>query len=60
VISREEIRQRFDGYGYGVFLMLIAGVTYLVIKAHGWPIGIFCCVLMFAVLELGYRLSTRS
>jgi hypothetical protein len=56
----DEVRQRFDGYGYGLFLLLIAGMTYLVIKDFGWGIGIFCCVLMLAVLELGYRLATRS
>jgi hypothetical protein len=49
-------RDRFDGFGYGMFLLVIAGFTWCIADAHGWPIGIFSCVLMVAVLELAYRL----
>jgi hypothetical protein len=52
-------RDRFDGFGYGMFLLLIAAFTWFVADAHGWPMGIFCCLLMVAVLELAYRLHAR-
>ena len=52
-------RDRFDGFGYGMFLLLIAVFTWFIADAHGWPIGIFCCLLMAAVLELAYRLHAR-
>ena len=53
------LENRFDGFGYSMFLLLIAAFTWLIIDAHGWPIGIFCCLLMLGVLELGYRLYAR-
>jgi len=53
------LENRFDGFGYGMFLLLIAAFTWLIVDAHGWPIGIFCCLLMLGVLELGYRLYAR-
>lgn len=56
---RQQLTDRFDGYGYGMFLLLILAFTWAIISAHGWPIGLFCCLLMCAVLELSYRLSTR-
>ncbi|HXM20159.1 MAG TPA: hypothetical protein VN948_02705 [Terriglobales bacterium] len=56
---RQQLTDRFDGYGYGMFLFLILGVSALIVAAHGWPIGVFCCLLMIAVLELSYHLSTR-
>ncbi|SRR5258708_18221567 len=56
---RKQFADRFDGFGYGMFLFLILGFTAAIITAHGWPIGLFCCLLMLAVLELSYRLSTR-
>jgi len=57
---RQQLTDRFDGYGYGMFLLLILAFTWAIASAHGWPIALFCCVLMCAVLELGYRLSTRG
>jgi len=51
---------RFDGAGYGIFLLLIAGFIYLIIDSYNWRIGLFCCVLMIVILELSYRLSVRS
>jgi hypothetical protein len=53
------LRKRFDGAGYGMFLLLIAAFSFGIIEAQGWPVGIFCCLLMLAVLELGYRLASR-
>ena len=55
----DQLRDRFDGYGYGMFLFLILAFTWAIVSAHGWPIGIFCCLLMLTVLKLSYRLSTR-
>jgi uncharacterized membrane protein YccC len=57
---RRELADRFDGFGYGLFLFLIICFAWAIVGAHGWPIGIFCAVLMFAVLELSYRLTTRG
>jgi hypothetical protein len=56
---RKGLADRFDGAGYGVFLFVIAAFTWLIIDTHGWPMGIFCCLLMLAILELGYRLYAR-
>jgi hypothetical protein len=56
---RQQLTDRFDGYGYGMFLLVILGFTAAIIDAHGWPIGLFCCLLMLTVLELSYRLSTH-
>jgi hypothetical protein len=52
-------RARFDGFGYGMFLFLIAGLTWLIADDFGWRMGIFCCLLMLAVLELAYRVYER-
>lgn len=57
---RKILEDRFGGFGYGMFLFVIAAFTWFIVDAHGWPIGIFCCLLMLAVLELGYRLYTRQ
>jgi hypothetical protein len=54
---RDEIRDRVDGYGYVLFVPLIFFFAWAIASSHGWPIGIFCGVLMLAVLELSYRLS---
>ena len=56
---RKEFTDRFDGFGYGMILLVIAGVSWLIADAHGWPIGIFAFVLMVAVIELSYRLTQR-
>jgi hypothetical protein len=56
---RQQLADRFDGFGYGLFLLFIVLFAWGIADAHGWPIGIFCGLLMFAVLELSYRLSTR-
>ena len=56
---RDQITNRVDGHGYILFVPLILFLAWAIARSHGWPIGIFCCVLMFAVLELSHRLSTR-
>lgn len=56
---REVLKDRFDGFGYGMFLFLIFGFAVAIIDSYGWPIGIFSGILMLAVLELGYRLYAR-
>jgi hypothetical protein len=56
----DEIRDRIDGYGYLLLVPFILFLTWSIAEAHGWPIGILCGVLMFAVLELSYRLLSRS
>jgi len=56
---QESLKDRFDGFGYGMFLLLIVGLTAAIIDAHGLPMGSFSGLLMFAVLELSYRLYTR-
>jgi len=66
-MERDEFRQKFDrafhgrfgGSGYGMVLVFIAAFSWLIADVHGWGMGIFCCVLMVAVLELGYRLWAR-
>lgn len=55
----EEIRSRFDGYGYALFLFLFAGTSYCFVEGHGWNIAIFIFVLETVILELAYRLSNR-
>ena len=63
-VEREERAQklrksrddRFNGFSYGMFLLVIVGFTAAIIDSQGWPVGIFCGLLMFAVLELSYRL----
>jgi hypothetical protein len=67
-IEREELAQkyqkslddRFSGFGYGMFLLVVIGLTVLVIDSHGWPMGIITGLLMLAVLELSYRLYARQ
>lgn len=56
---REGLRDRFDGFGYALFLFLIFSFTFGIGDAHGWFMGIFSGILMFAVLELSYHLSKR-
>jgi hypothetical protein len=56
---RESLKGRFDGFGYGMFLFVIFGLTVAIIGSYGWPMGIFSGLLMFAVLELSYRLYAR-
>jgi hypothetical protein len=56
---RQQFADRFDGFGYGMFLLLIFAFAAAIVAAHGWPIGLFCCLLMLAVLELSYQLSMR-
>ena len=51
------ITSRIDGYGYSLFVPLIAFVAWLIKESHGWKIGIFCLILMLVVLELSYRLE---
>jgi hypothetical protein len=53
------ISARFDGFGYGMFLLLIGGVTYEIGASHGKTMAVFSCLLMLAVLELSYRLDSR-
>jgi len=53
-------KDRFDGFAYHMWLFLVAAFTWLTIDAHGWRMGIFACLLMLAVLELSYRLYSRS
>ncbi len=54
-----QLAERFDGFGYGVFLAIILFFAWSIGDTHG-PLGGFCGLLMFAVLELSYRLSTRG
>jgi len=54
-----QITDRFDGYGYGMFLFLILFFSWGIASSHGWPMGIFCCLLMLTILELSYQLSKR-
>lgn len=54
-----ELSERIDGYGYVLFVPLSLFFTWAIADAHGLAIGIFCGVLMFTILELGYRLSKR-
>jgi hypothetical protein len=56
---RENLKDRFDGFGYGMFLLVVLAVTATIIDIYGWPMGIFSGLLMLAVLELSYRLHTR-
>jgi len=56
---RESLKDRFDGFGYGMFLFVILGFTAAIIDSYGWPMGIFSGLLMLAVLELSYRLYAR-
>jgi hypothetical protein len=57
---RMSLVDRFDGFAYGMFLLVILGVTVLLIDSYGWPMGIFSGLLMLAVLELIYRLYARQ
>lgn len=56
---RKSLADRFDGFGYGMFLFLIFGFTVAIIDSYGWPIGSFSGLLMLAILELSYRLYAR-
>ena len=56
---RHQLTDRFDRYGYGMFLLLIFAFTAAIVDAHGCPIGLFRRLLMLAVLELSYRLSAH-
>ncbi|MFA4911236.1 MAG: hypothetical protein WC649_09380 [Desulfobacteria bacterium] len=56
---RKSLHDRFDGFGYGMFLLVILAFTWLIIDSYGWPMGSFSGLLMLAVLELSYRLYAR-
>ncbi len=56
---RKILQDRFDGFGYGMFLFVIVGFSVLIIDSYGWPMGTFSALLMLAVLELSYRLYAR-
>ena len=56
---RENLKDRFDRFGYGMFFLVVLAVAATIIDIYGWPIGIFSGLLMLAVLELSYRLHTR-
>lgn len=56
----QALTDRFDGAGYGLFLALIAVFAWAIASNHGWPLGLFGGLLMFLILELGYRLSARE
>jgi hypothetical protein len=47
---------RFGGFAYHMYFLLILAFTYLIADDSGWRIGIFCGLLMVAVLELADRL----
>lgn len=55
----KSLKDRFDGFGYGMFLFVILSFVVAIIYAYGWPMGIFSGILMLAVLELSYRLYVR-
>lgn len=56
---RDALKNRFDGFGYGMFLLVILAFTGAIVEGHGSAMGIFCGALMLAVLELRYRLYAR-
>lgn len=56
---RQKLNDRFDGFGYDMWLLFIFMFAGFIIADHGWPIGIFSFVLMVAVLELSYQLYDR-
>ncbi len=55
--AAKALRNRFDGVGYGFFLLVIVVLSWSIVGAHGWAMGIFSCLLMLAVLEISYRLQ---
>lgn len=57
---QKSLKDRFDGFGYGMFLLVILAFTWGIIDSYGWPMGSFACLLMLAVLELSYRLYARQ
>ena len=56
---RDELRNRNDGYGYGMFLLLFLGICYLIADAYNLRIATLVFILLVAVLELSYRLSIK-
>jgi|SRR5947209_7200266 len=56
---RKSLENRFDGFGYGMFLFVIFIFTWSIIEGYGWLMGIFSGLLMFVILELSYRLYAR-
>ena len=56
----ENLKDRFDRFGYGMFLLVVLAATATIIDIYGWPMGIFSGLLMLAVLELSYRLHARD
>ena len=55
----QDIDDRINGFAYPMFVFVIVGFTLGIKESHGWSMGVFCFVLMMAVLELSYRLSKR-
>lgn len=54
------ISNRLDGFGYGMFLLLIIVITLGIFDiSHNKALSAFTCLLMLAVLELSYRLHSR-
>ena len=56
---REELRQRNDGYGMGMFVLFFLGISYLIADAYNWRIGALVFVLLVVIWELAYRLASR-
>ena|SRR5438105_3020223 len=53
---RKSLDDRFNGFGYGMFLLVSFILTVPIIDRYGWRMGIFSGLLMLAILELSYRL----
>ena len=53
------VASRFDAFGYHIFLIFIGIFAYFILDKYGWNMGIFCFLLMLAILELSYRLYKR-
>jgi hypothetical protein len=50
-------RERFEDFGYGKFLLGILVLNLVISERFDWPIwpmGVFCILLLLAILEIGY------
>ncbi len=57
---RSELTQRNDCYGWGIFILVFLGVSYVIGEDSNWRIGALVFILLMVIWELAYRLALKS
>lgn len=59
MVFHYSFEDRFNGFGYLMFLFVICAFVVAIIDGHGWPMCIFSGLFILTALELIYRLYAR-